>query len=222
MSGTAGDLMSTPASASRIASAAGPIRAQWNGALTGRSTARLAPYFGASATARSIAVRAPEITTCPGALSLAASQTSPSPAVFASSCAWARSAPSRAAIAPSPTGTAACMARPRIFKSRAVSARLRAPAAARAEYSPREWPATYATRSESDTPLVSLNTLMAASDTAMSAGWAFSVSVRSASGPSHINLESGCPRASSTSEKTDWAAGKALASSAPMPTAWLP
>ncbi len=41
------------------------------------------------------------------------------------------------AMAPAPTGTARCMAWPRSFSSRAVSARLIAPAAARAEYSPR-------------------------------------------------------------------------------------
>ena len=41
-------------------------------------------------------------------------------------------------IAPWPTGTAFCMACPRSFNKRAVSARLNAPAAARAEYSPSE------------------------------------------------------------------------------------
>ena len=41
------------------------------------------------------------------------------------------------------------MARPRRFSSRAASGRLSAPAAARAEYSPREWPATKAALSES-------------------------------------------------------------------------
>ena len=55
-SGTDGVLIVTLASASRITSAAGCISAQWNGALTGSSTARRAPNFGASATARSIAV----------------------------------------------------------------------------------------------------------------------------------------------------------------------
>ena len=47
-----------------------------------------------------------------------------------------------AAIAPSPTGTAACMALPRMRSSRAVSASENVPAAASAEYSPSEWPAT--------------------------------------------------------------------------------
>ena len=43
---------------------------------------------------------------------------------------------------PGPTGTAACIACPRIFRRRAASATLSAPAAASAEYSPSEWPAT--------------------------------------------------------------------------------
>ena len=137
-SGTAGAEIVTWLKASLITSAAGCISAQWKGALTGSSTARRAPYFGASAIARSIAVRVPLITTCPGALSLAAAQTSPSLAALASSCAWGNSAPSSAAMAPWPTGTAACMARPLVLSRRAVSARLKAPAAASAEYSPSE------------------------------------------------------------------------------------
>ena len=47
-------------------------------------------------------------------------------------------------MAPSPTGTAFCIAWPRSFRSRAASASCRAPAAASAEYSPSEWPATMA------------------------------------------------------------------------------
>ena len=45
-------------------------------------------------------------------------------------------------MAPTPTGTASCIARPRIRRSRAASVTLRLPAAASAEYSPSEWPAT--------------------------------------------------------------------------------
>ena len=55
-------------------------------------------------------------------------------------------------MAPSPTGTARCMARPRRFSRRAASARLSAPAAASAEYSPSEWPATKAALAESFQP----------------------------------------------------------------------
>ena len=58
--------------------------------------------------------------------------------------------------------------------------------------------------------------------TAISAGWAFSVRVRSRSGPSNISRESFCSSASSTSSKTSRAAAKASASSRPMPTAWEP
>jgi hypothetical protein len=47
-----------------------------------------------------------------------------------------------AAMAPTPTGTAACMALPRMRRSRAVSASEKVPAAQSAEYSPSEWPAT--------------------------------------------------------------------------------
>src|ERR1044071_8950363 len=61
-----------------------------------------------------------------------------------------------------------------------------------------------------------------ASDKAMMAGWAFSVRVRSASGPSHISLLSFWDKASSTSWNTWRAALKASASSLPMPTFWLP
>ena len=57
---------------------------------------------------------------------------------------------------------------------------------------------------------------------AMIAGWAFSVSVSASSGPSRITAESFCPSASSTSSNTSRAAALASASSAPMPTFWLP
>src|SRR3972149_6123887 len=59
--GTAGGLIVTLESAARIASAAGCIRAQWKGALTGSSTARRAPKFGAKLPARSTGPLAPEI-----------------------------------------------------------------------------------------------------------------------------------------------------------------
>src|SRR6266496_3255580 len=51
--GTAGGLTVTPPSASAIASAAGPISAQWNGADTGSISARLAPLVLAISIARS-------------------------------------------------------------------------------------------------------------------------------------------------------------------------
>ena len=69
---TAGSLTVTVLNASAMMSAAGCIRAQWNGAETSSSTARLAPRPRAIATARSTARASPDTTTCPGALSLAA------------------------------------------------------------------------------------------------------------------------------------------------------
>ena len=58
--------------------------------------------------------------------------------------------------------------------------------------------------------------------TAISAGWAFSVRIRSDSGPSLINFERFCFSASSTSWKTSRAVTNASARSEPMPTAWEP
>ena len=125
-------------------------------------------------------------------------------------------------MAPAPTGTARCMARPRRFSRRAASRRLRAPAAARAVYSPREWPATKAALSESLNPPSLSSTASTARLTAIRAGWAFSVRVRSASGPSNMSRVRRCPRASSISSKTRRAEPKASASARPIPTAWDP
>ena len=58
-SGAAGRLIVTSSSASAITLAAGAIRAQWNGALTGRRMARRAPRAFASSTARSTAALFP-------------------------------------------------------------------------------------------------------------------------------------------------------------------
>ena len=55
-------------------------------------------------------------------------------------------------MAPTPTGTAFCMARPRVRNSRAVSEMLRLPAAASAEYSPSECPATKAASRPTEKP----------------------------------------------------------------------
>ena len=125
-------------------------------------------------------------------------------------------------MAPVPTGTACCMARPRMRKSRAVSASVKAPAAASAEYSPSEWPATNCASRARSTPASASSTRMAASDTAISAGCAFSVSVSLSAGPSHMVAVSFSPSAASTSSNTARAGAKASASALPMPTAWLP
>ena len=74
-SGTRGGLTATSASAAAIASAAGCISAQWNGAETGSIIARFTPCAFAISTARSTADFSPDNTTCPPPLSLAAAQT---------------------------------------------------------------------------------------------------------------------------------------------------
>ena len=66
------------------------------------------------------------------------------------------------------------------------------------------------------------STRMPASDTAMSAGCAFSVSVSCSAGPSHMTAVSFSPSAASTSSKTSRAGAKASAKAFPMPTVWLP
>ena len=84
--GTTGAFISTLPSASAIASAAGRISAQWNGALTGSGSARLAPAaFSDLDRPLDRGLAWPETTTCPGALSLATPQTSPCAASAATS-----------------------------------------------------------------------------------------------------------------------------------------
>jgi hypothetical protein len=85
--GDAGALMVISASAFAIASAAGCISLQWNGADTGNSIARLAPLVLAISSARSTAALSPETTTCPPPLSLAAWQTCPCAASLATAIA---------------------------------------------------------------------------------------------------------------------------------------
>ena len=76
-SGTAGGFTVTLPSACAMASAAGCMSAQWKGAETGNSMARLAPLALAISTARSTAALSPETTTWPPPLSLAAWHTPP-------------------------------------------------------------------------------------------------------------------------------------------------
>ena len=105
-------------------------------------------------------------------------------------------------MAPTPTGTAFCMARPRVRSSRAVSEMLRLPAAASAEYSPSEWPATKAASRPTEKPASVSSTRKVAIETAISAGWAFSVSCRVSAGPSQMIAVSFSPSAASTSSNT--------------------
>ena len=78
-----------------MASAAGFISAQWNGADTFSIIARLAPLALAISTARSTADLLPDTTTCPPPLSLATSQTSPCAASAATAVAASNSSPSK-------------------------------------------------------------------------------------------------------------------------------
>ena len=200
--GTLGASLFTSRRASCIASAAGCIKLEWNGAETESRMALFAPFSVASFTAALTPFAAPEITSCPPPLSLAISQT-PSPRTeLQISATMFSSRPIIAAIAPSPTATASCIAFPRILSSRAVSARLKVPAAQRAEYSPRECPATNETLFLRSRPFFS-STLITAIETAINAGCALAVNVKTSSGPSNITDESFSPKASSTSSKTD-------------------
>ena len=105
----------------------------------------------------------------------------------------------------------------------AASARYRrgssAPAAQSAEYSPSEWPATNLASRDRSRPASFSSTRTAASETAISAGWALAVRVSSASGPleDHAGY-SDCASAASTSSNTARASRKLSASALPMPT----
>ena len=219
--GTDGLLILAAASADSISTAAGAISGEWNGADTGRAIA-LTPLALAAAMAASTPAFVPDITTLPLLLSLATTTVpaaEPSSAMI--SAISTSTLPMRAAIAPVPAGAAACMASPRRRSSLAASVTDRAPAAASAEYSPSECPATKAA-CEILTPKPVSSARAAARLTAISAGWAFAVSVRVSIGPSHISFDRLSPSAASTSSNTALAAGKASASSLPMPTACEP
>jgi len=92
----------------------------------------------------------------------------------------------KAAMVPFPRGTASCISRPRRCTSRTPSARLSAPPATRAEYSPRLCPATYAgSGSKPSSPLITEKTAIL---TVRIAGWANAVFFSSSSGPSRISF----------------------------------
>ena len=169
-----------------------------------------------------MAVLAPEMTAWVGSLSLASWHTSPCAASAASFSAASLPTPSRAAMAPCPTGTAACMARPRVFEQAGgVGDAERAGRGKRRIFAERMAGHILDLAGEAEALLCS-STRMTASETAISAGWAFSVSVSVSSGPLNMMSESFWPSAASTSSNTARAEAWALASSAPMPTAWLP
>ena len=184
----------TESSSTASRSAAGFMRAEWNGALTGRTTLFRPPRAAAPRTARSTAPRCPAITICPGELMFATPTTSPCAASAHTSSATDSSTPSRAAMAPTPTDTASCMNSPRLRTSRTASANRSAPATTSAEYSPRLCPAA----SCGVTPR-SARAAAAATLAVRTAGWVLAVRARSVSGPSKQRRDRGNPSASSAS-----------------------
>ncbi len=100
---------------------------------------------------------------------------------------------------------------PRRWTRRTASANFSAPAATSAQYSPSEWPATAAGAS----PVSARSTRSAAMLDVRIAGWAFAVSVSSASGPSKQSFDSENPSAASASAKTARASRVGLVERAP-------
>ena len=168
-------------------------------------------------------VLAPEITTWVGSLSLATWHTSPCAASAASFSRrlLADAEQRRHGALPDRHGRLHGLAA-RSSAGARHRRRLSAPAAASAEYSPSEWPATNLTLSASAKPLLVSSTRITASETAISAGWAFSVSVSVSSGPSHMTRRASGPAPRRPPRTRRGPRREALASSAPMPTAWLP
>ena len=158
----------------------------WKGALTGSSTARLAPAAFRASIALFTGSTAPAITTWPGQLKFTACTAAPISASTALqiSTILSLSKPKTAAMEPCPTGTASCMNWPRLCTATTASANFIAPTLTRAEYSPRLWPAATAQLipcSFSTAPQAVLAVRMA--------GWVLAVSCRSEAGPSkHILL----------------------------------
>ena len=135
---------------------------------------------------------------------------------------WSSSPPRIAAIAPSPTGTADCIESPRWRSKRAASLIDRLPDAARAAYSPSEWPAVIPPRLASGAPSSASRTRTAAIDVPNKAGWAFRVMRMASSGPSCMMANRFSPSASLISSKTCLAAACDAAKAPPIPTACDP
>ena len=212
-----GLLTATRSSSAIRRSAAGFIRAQWKGALTGSSTLFRPPRAAAPSTARSTAARCPAMTIWPGELMLATPTTSPCAASAQICSTAASSTPMRAAIAPVPTGTASCMNSPRRRTRRTASPKRSAPATTSAEYSPRLWPAARAGVTPRSARAAAAATLVVST-----AGWVFAVRARSAAGPSKQSVEREKPRAVSASAQTAAAPGERSASARPIPTSCEP
>src|SRR5438094_2761285 len=158
---------------------AGAMIAEWKGADTGKRTAFRAPAAVQASAARSTAAASPAITIWPGPFMLAGLTTWPWAASRQAFSTVGRPRPMMAAIAPWPAGTASCMYCPRRRTATTASFRSIAPAATRAEYSPRLWPATHSARAPR-----ACSARKAATLVARIAGCVLAVSCSSASGPS--------------------------------------
>src|SRR5471032_2803459 len=128
-------------SATAILSAAGFIKAQWEGTLTGSGNARFAPAALQAAPARSTASLFPAITTCPGELTFTGETTCPCADSSHALEIESLSRPIIADIAPVPSGTASCISLPRNSTSEMACLKSSTPAHTKAEYSPRLCPA---------------------------------------------------------------------------------
>ncbi len=218
-SGTTGGLTGILAKASAMASAAGCIRRQWKGADTGSIIARFTPRNLASSTARSTAALVPDTTTCPPPLSLAAAQTptSATSAAIASDIGKIEADHRRhGAGADRNRFLHGAAANPQ--QSRSVGDRQSTGCGKRRIFAERVPRDKGGVALEIDAGL-RLKTRNAASDTAISAGCAFSVSVSVSAGPFQMSSLSFSPRAASTSSKTRRAAGRLRRELLPMPTA---
>src|SRR5689334_5259519 len=150
---------------------------------------------------------------CPPPFKFAGETTSPS-AVSAHTFSTASgSRPNMTAIAPCPAGTACCIRRPRSRTTLTASRNASAPAATSALYSPRLWPATQ----DGSMEYSFCNTRRMAMEAVRIAGWVFSVSFSSSSGPSKQRRESLTFSASSASANVSRAAAKRSQKSFPIP-----
>ena len=193
-----------------MTSAVGCISAEWNGPDTGSIIARRTPLALAISTARSTAALWPDTTTCPPPLSFAACTDLPLRGLGGDRCRLLELDPEQRRHGADADrhrllhGTAADAHQPHRIGERERAA------AASAAYSPTEWPATNLASRARSTPASVSSTRRTASDTATSAGCAFSVSVTLSAGPSHITVLSLSPSAASTSSNTCRAAAKGL------------
>ena len=152
---------------------------------------------------------------------LAISHTSSFGTSLINSFTWLISGPINAAIAPSPKEIAFCILLPLNLSTLATSLTSRHPVAAKAVYSPKECPAQEFISFKSI-----LNSFFKTSniaiETAMIAGWAFSVIVNFSMGPSNISFDKFIEMLSFMFSNTSLATVKFSYKSFPIPTLWDP